>query len=79
LKGSRSFPDSRSNLESRCEPQDIYEGEIPLAPFESANVVGMEIREFHELLLREAPFEAELGAWFPKIVLALAGTQPSFD
>jgi len=58
LEGIEEF--RRLDAEGPREPDYIYKGNVSLAPFDSANVVAMEIREFGEFLLRETPFEAKL-------------------
>jgi len=50
----------------RLDPQrvgqsnDVYERDIPFAPLDTAYVVAMQIRQFSQLLLREAAFKAQL-------------------
>ncbi len=42
-----------------CQRNDVYDRDITLASFDSAHVIPMQVREFSQLLLREAALQAQ--------------------
>jgi len=47
------------HAERPSEAQDIHEGDVPLTPFDSADVISVQLCQFSEFLLGEIPFETE--------------------
>jgi hypothetical protein len=50
---------SRSDAERPSEAQDVHEGNVPLAPFDSTDVISVQVRQFGEFLLGEISLETE--------------------
>jgi len=50
--------------ESVGQGNDVYDRDIPFAPLDAAYVVAMQIRQFSQLLLREATLKAQLAHLF---------------